>query len=672
MRFLLVIPRFLNPLKKNYEFPLGIAYISAALKQAGEQVFCLNLNETQEPVEIAVAQAVNDFDPDVCGSGTLSPFLKNVKEVFTASRKAKANIVNVVGGGVFSGDPELAKNTLDIDIGVFGEGEEAIVEIAKALEDGQDLTAIQGLLVKCGDDRWIKTEARKSIRNLDDIPWPDMASFGLAGHIDNQTTGDSYLLHPEDQPRAVSMIASRSCPYSCTFCFHPIGRVYRERGLDDFFAELDHYVETYNINLVAILDELFAVKKERLRAFCRRIKPYGLKWTVQLHVSAADPDVLDMMKEAGCVYISYGLESMAPDVLKSMQKKATVEQIERALKLTRERRIGIQGNFIFGDPAETVESAATTIDWWAKNRAYMANLSVIQLYPGTPIYNQAMASGRFFKNSNTMIDPLQNVTSIDDETVVKMREFLQVFDQTLLWPAKILSFKESKKKHKTRGQTYDIDWVCPDCQTENRYRDVLLDSPFDHFAIRLTCRHCYARSDIQNLAQPLWRDDALEAKLKKADAVRNKAIASGNFTLLREAIELYRDIALEPYHPGQANRPEAVIQASATLARIYEKLNQNIDDAVGFYLKAVTYRPFDPELHYAFALVLATQGLNGAAKLHATQARTLVAPNDAANHAFISSVEAFLSGLSDEETEFMRYFFPPEEPKNNLPIHAQQ
>lgn len=441
-----------KPAEKTYEFPLGIAYISAALKQAGEQVFCLNLNETQEPVEIAVAQAVNDFDPDVCGSGTLSPFLKNVKEVFTASRKAKANIVNVVGGGVFSGDPELAKNTLDIDIGVFGEGEEAIVEIAKALEDGQDLTAIQGLLVKCGDDRWIKTEARKSIRNLDDIPWPDMASFGLAGHIDNQTTGDSYLLHPEDQPRAVSMIASRSCPYSCTFCFHPIGRVYRERGLDDFFAELDHYVETYNINLVAILDELFAVKKERLRAFCRRIKPYGLKWTVQLHVSAADPDVLDMMKEAGCVYISYGLESMAPDVLKSMQKKATVEQIERALKLTRERQIGIQGNFIFGDPAETVESAATTIDWWAKNRAYMANLSVIQLYPGTPIYNQAMASGRFFKNSNTMIDPLQNVTSIDDETVVKMREFLQVFDQTLLWPAKILSFKESKKSTKPGGK----------------------------------------------------------------------------------------------------------------------------------------------------------------------------------------------------------------------------
>ena len=426
--------------------------------------------------------------------------------------------------------------------------------------------------------------------------------------------------------------------------------------------------------MVAILDELFAVKKERLKAFCQRIKPYGLKWTVQLHVSAADPEVLDMMKDAGCVYISYGLESMAPDVLKSMQKKATAEQIERALKLTQERRIGIQGNFIFGDPAETIESATTTIDWWAKNREYMVNLSVIQLYPGTPIYNQALASGCFTKNSNsnTIIDPLQNVTSIDDETVVKMQEILQVFDQTLLRPAKILSFREGNRKHKTRGQTYDIDWVCPDCQTENRYRDVLLDSPHDHFAIRLTCRHCYARSDIQNLAQPLWHDDVLEIKLKKADAIRNEALASRNFERLREAIELYREIAQEPYHPGHPSRPEAVIQAAATLARIYEKMNQNIDEAVGFYLMAVTYRPFDPELHFAFAQILATRGLNGAAKLHATQARNLVAPNDPANHAFISSIETFLSELSKGENKSTRYFIKPEEPENNLPIYARQ
>jgi len=656
MRFLLVIPRFLSPLKKSYDFPLGIAYISAALKKAGEEVYCLNLNETDAPIDQAIKEAIEEFDPDVCGSGTLSPYLNAVKELFAASRAAKPTVLNMVGGGVFSGDPELARTVLDIDIGVFGEGEEAVVEIADALKDKTPLTEIPGLLVKDGAGNWFKTEARKAIRELDGIAWPDMEGFGLTSHIDSQTPGDNYLYHLENEPRAISMIGSRSCPYSCTFCFHPIGRVYRERSLDDFFGELDLYVEKYNINLLAILDELFAVKKDRLKAFCERIKPYNLKWMVQLHVSVVDETVLDLMKDAGCVYISYGLESMDPGVLKSMQKKASVEQIESALKLTRERAIGIQGNFIFGDPAETLESASNTIDWWANNREYMANLGVIQLYPGTPIYNEAVAKGQYTPDQKANIDPLLNVTTMDDETVTGMRELLQAFDLTLLRPAQITSFDKSTKAHIHRGPHYDFDWTCPDCGTANEYRNVLLDSPFDHFAIRLTCRSCYSRLDIENLARPLWRDDALEAKCDEADRLRNQAVQTGNFDLLRQAIGLYRDVALAPFHPAETSRPEAVVRASESLGFIYDKLDNGAEDALGFYLNAVTYRPFDPTLHFRFAQSLATQGLDGAALLHANQAKSLISPDDPQNQSFIAGLEAFITSLKQTGASQPTYF----------------
>ncbi len=142
-------------------------------------------------------------------------------------------------------------------------------------------------------------------------------------------------------------------------------------------------MERYQPNILSIYDELFAYKKDRAVEFCERIKAYDIPWAVQLHVSVVDAELIERMADSGCKEVSYGLESANEHVLSSMKKKATRTQIANALEITYERKLGIQGNFIFGDAAETLATASDTLHWWAAHRHYGIALSFLKVYPGT-------------------------------------------------------------------------------------------------------------------------------------------------------------------------------------------------------------------------------------------------------------------------------------------------
>src|SRR5204863_8668156 len=132
-----------------------------------------------------------------------------------------------------------------------------IVELAGAFERGRSIEAVQGIAFKNRQGHVVRTPARETDMQLGAISWPAYEAFGFGQVLEWQRPMDNYFFHTHDRPRAIDMICSRSCPYRCTFCFHPTGKVYRDRPLDDFFAELDSLVKAYGINSVAIIDELF-------------------------------------------------------------------------------------------------------------------------------------------------------------------------------------------------------------------------------------------------------------------------------------------------------------------------------------------------------------------------------------------------------------------------------
>ena len=258
--------------------------------------------------------------------------------------------------------------------------------------------------------------------------------------------------------------------------------------------EIRSYVDKYNINMVQILDELFSLRKPRLIEFCKQIKPLGLKWMVQLHTRTADDETLAAMKDAGCVYISYGIESANDDVLRSMAKKTTVEVIDRALSLTYKHNIGIQGNLIFGDTNETLATANSSMRWWHLNRDYAVYLSRIQVYPGSPDYIMAFRDG-LITDREAFVDSLPtnlNISNINCVDYSSMMFQLRVHGRTLL----NLTDAEFVRQHKDT-RFMDIKYNCPKCGEKKHFRNAVTRN-FHKYFIRVFCNSCHHRCDLIN------------------------------------------------------------------------------------------------------------------------------------------------------------------------------
>jgi len=144
--FLLVVPQF-STRGKNYNFPIGIAYISSYLKEQGYNVFCLNLCHYDEniPVETILRENIEKYKIDVFLTGAMSFYWEKVEEILKLSKKIKPSIINIVGGAILTSDPELAMENLNADIGVLGESEHTIAQLAKILCDNGDKKNVNGI-----------------------------------------------------------------------------------------------------------------------------------------------------------------------------------------------------------------------------------------------------------------------------------------------------------------------------------------------------------------------------------------------------------------------------------------------------------------------------------------------------------------------------------------------
>lgn len=602
MKYLLVAPRYVERYGEPRTFPLGMAYISAVLKAAGHTVVCVDLNyEQARPVEV-VQRLMRQHDPDVLGMGAVSTYIDQVKAVFAAARQVKPSIINIVGNTVFSVDPETILTHLDVDIGVSGEGERTMAEVAAALENGTDLAEIGGIGFRNRDGQVVITGRRKPDLDIDGLPWPDYEGFELERSFQfyKRTQFSDGSIKPK---RPGQIITSRSCAFGCTFCFHPLG-VRRERNFDDVFREIDFLIEHYDINYLSILDELFAFKRERVLEFCRRIRDYDLDWEVSLHSSIADEEVISAMRGARCVSIGYGVESASNSVLKSMRKKTTIDVIEKALELTHRNDIEILANVIFGDIAETLETANETLDWWTRHRHYQLSLFPLCIYPGTWIYKEGIRRGAIDRVESVLnVRPLRNLTEMDDVTLGMMRFKLGMFRSTLLRPAPVVSMTRHGEPHPVWGELVDIGWRCPHCGTDNMVPDEA--KYFDisrRFALRVGCCKCHNRWDIRNPCN-------VTIQSRNTEEAYRQAMEMINQQRWQEAVRLLDAIlAKSSWH---APSGFACGQALRRLG--------NLRGAISRVGGALTNDPYNILYMITFADLMNEEGCPGAARLYYEQ-----------------------------------------------------
>ena len=383
--YLIVMPRFRDNLEEGYFFPFGVPYISAALKKAGFDVFALNLNHVDQPYN-ALQQNIIENDIDIVLSGSTSADYHAVKVIFDKAKEVKNSLRIICGGGLISGDPIPAMTALEVvDFGVISEGEVTIVELCQALEKKEDFSSVNGIIFK-QNNSYVITPARPQIDDVDSIPWPDYEGFDYGTYLKSSDVG----IHGLHYKHAAMFLSSRSCPYNCTFCFHTIGNKFRQRSLDDFFAEVDQLISQYEIDFFYTHDEFFTYSFERAKEFCERMGKYNIPWQTALRVDSITDELLEVLKKSNCKLISFGFESADDSILKSMKKNITVEQTQRALEKVARSGISFSGAFIFGDKNETLQTARNTLQWWKDHRQYNIVLKSIFTYPGSQLYKYAI------------------------------------------------------------------------------------------------------------------------------------------------------------------------------------------------------------------------------------------------------------------------------------------
>lgn len=476
--------------------PIGIAYVSGALKENGFRVFHVNMNLETDLLETVLEKAIKEHDIDLIGTGGLIVNYYAVKAIMDTAKKIKPEVITYIGGSLVTFSAEaVMRGIQSADIGMIGEGEQTVCELASALErkvKWDELKYINGLIIRDSDGKLYTTSPREEISDIDMLPWPDYEGFHYFTMIKNFWNSDSTGIV------SVALTTSRSCPFQCTFCSKSGGEKYRQRSLDNIFEELEFLIDKYGVNRVLLNDELFANDSERINEFCDRIKKYNVKWFVSLRVSRhITKELLEKMKDSGCIQILYGLESGDDTVLRSMRKGITSKEIERVVHLTAEAGFQVRGNFIFGDPAETMETVHNTVAFIEKNKKAFTSvaLSPIILFPGSKLYKDALAD-RTIQDELKFIEeecPLKNVSKMSDDEYFKMlNEILPKAKEKLNSAGtdeEVEGFCAQPQLKKFR-----IKCKCPACKAENQF--LVDNSEMIMRTNQYICRYCQKNMSI--------------------------------------------------------------------------------------------------------------------------------------------------------------------------------
>lgn len=402
--------------------PLGVLYVGAALREAGHDVAIFDGDPT---VRTSLVDEVAATDPQVVGISFLTMTFDRARDFIVAVRQRLPDAIVVAGGAHVTADPEGSLQDLDIDYLVVGEGEVTTVELLSALSSHAAAARVPGVRVPGAP----AAPPRDNVEDLDSLPFPARDLLGHEPYLE-----PPGLIRGYASSRVASMLASRGCPYACSFCAskQQLGRKVRIRSVEDVVAELDDLVEVDGIRGMYFVDDVFTFDREWTLAFCEalRDRPYSLEWGCQARVTEVDGELLRAMRQAGCVQVDFGVESGSTRMLRQMKKGTTPERVVEAFNLARAAGLRTGASFVLGSPGEALEDLRQTAEIAQIIDSDWTVFFFSTPYPGTPLYQQTREFhaaypdyGEHWNNRVTAVPFAQG--SVDPGTLAQMRARLQ-------------------------------------------------------------------------------------------------------------------------------------------------------------------------------------------------------------------------------------------------------
>ena len=405
-------------------FPQGLAYLASAARNAGHEVSVYQQDIYHWPDEhLTYFLDNNEFDVvEVSVIGGYYQYRKLIK-LSTAinASKNRHKFKYTIGGHGPASDPEFFLRKTHADVVGIGEGEITFVEMLEAFQGKRELASVDGIAYFNLENEYIRTKPRELITNIDEIAWPAYDLFDMTYY--------TLLRLPNISPneRCIPMLSGRGCIFKCNFCYR-LDKGFRPRGAKSIIEEIEFLKETYNVKYIAFSDELLMSSRERTLELCQAFIDANLniKWDCNGRLNFADIDVLQKMKEAGCVFINYGIESLDDETLKIMHKGLTKKMIIKGVENTLKVGISPGLNLIYGNINEPLSAIEDAVDFLLKydDHAQLRTIRPVTPYPGTELFDYAIEKGLikdtedFYEHKHLNYDLLAvNFTQYSDEEI---------------------------------------------------------------------------------------------------------------------------------------------------------------------------------------------------------------------------------------------------------------
>src|ERR1700730_946713 len=348
--------------------PLGLAYVAAALKEAGlpYQV----IDGTGEALDVvrpypdradfmiqglSFDEIADRIHPDTtvigigCMFSTLWPL---VNKLAWTVREKFPHAWLILGGEHGTAVPEHALKVIPFDAVVLGEAEDTVVELLRAREAGRPLAMVKGIAFKDGE-QVVKTGLSPRKKDVDRIPLPDWDSFPIEEYIAR------HQINGANMGRSMPLLATRGCPFQCTFCSNP--GMWTQRWIPReprlVADEMELYVRKYRVTNFDFQDLTSIIKRQWIIDFCRELIARDLRITWQMpsgtRADVFDAEVADLLYRSGCRALAFAPESGSPEILEKIKKRVNLDHMMEAMRIAVRRGFRLSCFIVVGFPDDT-------------------------------------------------------------------------------------------------------------------------------------------------------------------------------------------------------------------------------------------------------------------------------------------------------------------------------
>jgi anaerobic magnesium-protoporphyrin IX monomethyl ester cyclase len=371
---------FLTAAKKNLGKipPLSLCAVAAVLEKHGCQVKIIDANASGVSLDTVIAR-IKHFSPDFLGF-TLTTYQFHFTLEWIQHIRRYVHVPVIVGGPHVRIYPAEILTHPEIDYCIIADAEEALPRLLHALVTTQDISAITGIAYRNGDGVAV-TGPASYVRDLDTVP------FSARHLLDNSL----YYSLISQYKNFTAMTTSRGCVFGCTFCDnHCIP--YRAMSPRRVVDEIETSVNEFGIREIDMFDGVFSIERTRLFQICEEIKRRKIKvhWSIRTRADLVDREVLQALKQAGCMRIYYGIESGSPQILQNIKKDMDLEHLKQVVIFTKKIGIDTFGFFMIGAPGETTQTITQTTRLMMRLPLDYVQIAPVFYPPQTALYDEVV------------------------------------------------------------------------------------------------------------------------------------------------------------------------------------------------------------------------------------------------------------------------------------------